>query len=736
LRLHPQRELSALLLALTTCSYVDRTPGDECQEDRDCGPGLVCSLAQGNICVLEELPPQAALGFTIEIDKSLYIELTGCDPEVTRELGGSELRVQKRSSLVEDYEVTATIRQSVVNCGGDECTGVCDEQALTCSEPTDATFTLTMASRLGLGQWRDGQSSVTDPPPPEGEPPPPVPFTWPTYESTDLTAHAALVLDVAPTSTEMDSLSSFRRVVAEDAELAIDTVGILRCQRGLYGIEGGVRTLSGSPVPGATIEFRYAEPLATPSTVIGTAPNCGAPEDCPPGWACNIPLGRCGLDLTGTLAGSTASTEDLLGGYPPAWIYTYCEEEVAPIDPIVRKFEVSVTPPDDSGLPTVFYTLDQGFIDPATEILRRVEVDDGEDGQLCLPDWQPPQPIAFSLEGTPVELIETELGAYVCCSTACLPSTEPGVEPTPPPSVQSCSSFDKVRFETRWFNPDLALWGVAKCIATTTDSDGSNGRFSREVTTCDGGCSVQLTPGAIDDLNRTYSVTVVQPDGSVFQSQRFSRPISAETTEFEPFQLLPRVLLRGAVSCAEGSQECVATNAVIFAERLRVDTDEPDLPEPFYFDTQVDATGNFVLPLDPGVYVITAFPAVGQGGGPSRFEIVDVRDGSDLIEMVGNVPEANLSGPLELEDGILVRVALSGFELSTDVRPLDIGSWKAQSDFPADVYDLNDPQTCYSAVGSGGCLIRRLHPSDGTIPLLASGRFQFIARSRGGDDCK
>ncbi|HVH98969.1 MAG TPA: hypothetical protein VM869_09670, partial [Enhygromyxa sp.] len=95
-----------------------------------------------------------------------------------------------------------------------------------------------------------------------------------------------------------------------------------------------------------------------------------------------------------------------------------------------------------------------------------------------------------------------------------------------------------------------------------------------------------------------------------------------------------------------------------------------------------------------------------------------------------------LDSPLQLDDGILVRVALDGFDASTGVRPLDIGSWKSQDDFP---YDLNDPQTCYSTDEAGkrqGCAIRRLRPNDATISLLISGRFQFTARTRGGDSCE
>ncbi|HVI01527.1 MAG TPA: hypothetical protein VM869_22580, partial [Enhygromyxa sp.] len=510
MRLHgDQRQLvargAALLIAglvAGSCATVDRSPGVECEEDRDCENGFVCSLAQGNVCVFEDLPPRAAIGFEIN-ENDLRIELTGCDPEVVLELGGSELRVEKRSNLVNNYNISATTRRAVVNCGGNECAGVCDEQTLTCSEPTQADFTLTMASRLALSERRSKKSP---------NPEPPVAFTWPTYESEQPSAHTALGLEVTPTA-EMNQLSSFRRVIAEDADEAIEAIGSLRCQRELFSLEGGVRTLLGSPVVGAGIEFRYAEKIATPSTVIGTATSCEDDEDCLPGWACNDEFDTCGLDLRDVVAASTISIAD--GEYLGAWVYTYCEETVAPIIPIERDFTVTVTPPADSGLPTLLYALEQEFLDPNP--LRQVEVQ----SSLCLPDWQPPQTIAFSVAGDPVKLIETDLGAYECCSTACLPSTEPGVEPTPPPSIDTCpsSSFQRARFEARWFNSEPIEWSFADCVPTAAYPDGSNGRYRRDVSTCeDTGCSVALTAGAVDDFNRTYSVAITQPVGSVFQS--------------------------------------------------------------------------------------------------------------------------------------------------------------------------------------------------------------------------
>lgn len=717
--------LAALLLA---CSNVDRGPILECLDDTDCAVGSVCSLAQGNICVPEVLPPQTALGFDIS-EGELRIELTGCDPEVTRELGGSELRVQKHASLVRKYQLRASESRTITSC--DECEDICDEAALTCTAPADAQIDLSMRSRLGLKSLDDeapAKSYVVTPDLPEGELPAPIDFTWPTYESlVDPAARSALVLQVTPPA-DTPPRSRYLRAIAPDAPDEIDSAALDRCERAIIGPENSVHVFDGPPISGATVEFVYAEPIASPGTVIGSAAACLG-DNCPPGWACNDE-GSCGLDLTGVLAGSAISLADPPGALPPAYLYTYCEDVEAGED-LTREFSVRVTPPIDSGLPTVVYDLSQIFpAQPAPGTLTEVNL---ADVALCLPDWQPPISIGFSLNGSPITLTETELGTYTCCSTACLPSPEPGVEPTPPPQVEACSDFAEASFETRWFpfptDEDIQDWLFAGCVLTGANSDGSSGRFTSAVKSegcAPEGCSVLLTAGEPTDVSRIYTVSIEQRPDSVFRSQAYNVSFTAET-ETLTFALEPRVLLRGQVACV--SDNCSAQSAVVFAERLRSDTDELDPIGPFEFQTRVDAAGNFVMPVDPGLYVVTAYPGVGQPGGPAPYEVVDLREDSELLDDVDGVPNATLTGPLELDEGVLVRVQLRNFAVSTRVTPLDIGSWKYQDDFPEDL-DLNDPATCLSS-STRGCDIRRLRPTETPISLLLSGKFQFTTRDRG-----
>lgn len=734
--------LAAGGLSLSSCSTVDFGPIDECKEDADCGAGSVCSVAQGNICVPEQLPPRAVLGFDIR-EGAVRVELAGCDPEVETELGGSELLVQRRDDIVEDYSLRALVKRSVENCGGDECSGECDEEALTCTEALDSTLSAAQRSRLGLAATEVGplayDTTPEDMPLPEGELPPAVTLTWPRYESEAPSAHAALTLTLDP-SDESSGPAKLARVIAEGAvgsgaEGELEVTSLLRCQRGLVAGESAVRTLSGSPVAGATLEFAYDEAIAASSTVLGgTGPSCADDEDCSPGWACDTEAGRCGLDLDGVSAGSTVSLEN--GGFMPAWVYTYCEGTVAPpADPLTRSFTVRATAPSDSGLPNMTYSLEVDFADPpSVDADRRVPL---ADVGFCFPDWQPPQTVSFELSGAPVELLDHEqLGVYSCCSTACLPS-DPTAEPIPPPSIDSCANFEAVRFETRWTNNQQPAWGIAGCTDTALNSVGANGRYSREIKTCDEdeGCSVALTPGEADEGSRSYLYTVVQPNGSVFRSYRDVIEMTPESTDFGVFELRPRVIVSGRIECPDVLR-CDATNAVVAAERLRVEGDETDPPGPYEFSARADTGGNFVLPVDPGVYVLTAYPAVGKAGGPAPYAVLDLREDSSLVEIVEGVPKVDRSDqPFMLEEGLLVRAQLRDFDFATTVVPIDLGSWNYQEgDFG---YDLNDPETCYSPAGSPqrGCGIRRLRPSDTPISLLLSKRFQFTARSTGPSQC-
>lgn len=732
--------LPFVALLASACSTIADEPLPECVEDTDCGEDLICSFAQGSICVPEVQPPLANLGFDIR-EGDFRIELKGCDPEVGLEPGGNGLRIRSRDRLAREFELSVSSIREVDNCGECEPGFTCDADALTCKGPVEAQLDLTQNSRLGLQALVSPVEDYTipiDPPLPEGELPPPTSMVWPQYDAEDLAAHWATQLDIAPLGADV-SRGTMRRVLADTVEGTFELASTQRCHRGLFGNEGAVKLFQGGAVLDANVEFFYDEPIAAPSTVIGPIPTlCSDDMPCPPGWACSS-SGACALDLSGLSAGATTSLAQPAGGFGPAWLYTYCEGIPSPVDdPLLIDLYVRVTPlvETGSGLPQVVYRVTQPFPDPQTLASPRLHP---FIGTLCLPPWQPPHTIGFSVVGAPVELATTEQGTYRCCSTDCLPTQAAGVEPIPPPNVDSCSGFERVLFTTQWFLEDVQDWVLgdpAGCTPPTTNTDGGNGRYVREVVDCgEGPCSVNLTHGEEGELQRLYEVAIVQPVGSVFRSRQLQVTIDADTVDFGgPFELEPRVLLHGRIVCAgDGDTNCNSVNGFVAAERLRVDTDEASPLGPFFFQGRSDAEGNFVLPVEPGVYVLTGYPGVGQPGGPAPLQIVDLRSDSPLVQTDDGVPRATLAKPIELDEGLLVRALLKDFDVNTGVAPLDLGSWTSDPAFEG--IDLNAPETCHNTSTRRGCVIRRLRPTDASISLLLSKRFQFTARTAGAKQC-
>lgn len=730
------------------CSEYIPTPEPECQTDAECGTGSLCSL-ETNTCVPEALAPRDVLGFDIS-EVELRTELHGCDPEVSRELGGSELRVAKHSTLFESFDIRAERVDAILNgCTPATCDGECDPVALTCTRQLDADLGLLRDSRL----TRDPVASPTrnfeatpDPLPPEGELPPAPSFTWPRYAATfdplDLGApyvDAASVLHVEH-AEEASTIGDFYRVLASDASGELVARGTERCMRSVRAEAARVHTLAGQAIGDANITFLYDEPIATPSTVLGTPPSCSNDEDCAPGWACYQNGGRngsCGLDLTREVAGTTLSyneeSGETVGAFPPAYLYTYCEEFVSDIEPLVRTFVVRVKPPDSTGLPTIDYRIDQEFQPGLPDLIPPELI--AED--LCMPNWREPKDLGVSFMGSPVALKDTELGTYTCCSTDCLPSND-AEEPQPPPNVDTCSGFDSAVFETTWINDDEISWLFQGCAQTVAES-GASGRYARNLVSEDGqcpvdGCTIPLTPGDEDEMSRSYSVSIRQPPNSVLRSQRFNVTVQTETESLPTFELEPRVLLRGRVEC--DNEDCSTVNAVVVAEQLRTGTGEDEILGPYLFQTRVDPDGSFVLPVDPGRYVMTAYPASSEPGAPAPYRLVDVREGAPgLVETVDGAPTAQLS-TFALSKGVLVRVQLRDFDISTTaVTPIDTGSWTYQDNAAEfEDVDLNAPETCLTS-STRGCAIRRVRATDTPLPLLLAGQFQFTTRDRGSDSC-
>jgi hypothetical protein len=275
------------------------------------------------------------------------------------------------------------------------------------------------------------------------------------------------------------------------------------------------------------------------------------------------------------------------------------------------------------------------------------------------------------------------------------------------------------------------------------------GTLSRNLSCVDGVCTVDgnIAAGTMESP-REYQLRIESPVGSLLQSVQQTVNVDA-ATEPLTIPLPPRRLVRGYVKlpdsiCDETEEEdgdCGSEGARMVAERLRMPTETAsNTPAPYFhqistfYDPKADRDGAYILPLDPGVWLVTALPQTGTAGGPAELRIVDLREGTEDVELEDFV----------LDPGILVTLDVRSFDIRSLVVPLDTGSWgkdfaalvhPARMDMPeSDRYlDLNDPDECLSSPGEGnppGCQIRRLIPGS-SLPLTQVGQVRFTTREVG-----
>jgi hypothetical protein len=275
------------------------------------------------------------------------------------------------------------------------------------------------------------------------------------------------------------------------------------------------------------------------------------------------------------------------------------------------------------------------------------------------------------------------------------------------------------------------------------DDEGILGRYQSTVsgttidTACDaeGRCTMLAATGD-GTAPRAHRLTLVQPRESVFRSDVLDVSIPADEDALPAIELRPRVQLRGQVVCAPDIPGCTPSDAIVFAERLRLDGDEgfgieaeDTVLAPYVFSIAALADGSFSLPVNPGVYVVTVFPAPASRGGPGRFVVLDLRDDAPGVDLVEGVPVLGLADPLVIEAGRTVRISLQDFSAITRVFAFDTGTWALQGDVPV---DLNAPGTCWNDDPTLGCVIRALNQG---VALYASGKTEFTVRDRGTSNC-
>jgi hypothetical protein len=498
----------------------------------------------------------------------------------------------------------------------------------------------------------------------------------------------------------------------------------------------------GDPVDGATFTIRYAdfENERLGLSAIGSpwpmdARECTRDDECVDDVQfCNRDTNHCEVALTGLVAagGSTSAgvTRNL-----QSRVFSYCEDEDnVPLD---RSFSIRIDPPPTAALPPMTYEVDVEF-DPSVGDPPTEDLGGDTNKALCMPDLGPTSQIAVELRGSPAPLLGGTL-LYECCDLDCLPTD---ASSTPPARPDSCGVIGATVDATTRVQVDVETWSSEEsgCVPPVMNDQGVVGVLTRSAmcpSNEDGPCLLELPL----DYTATYEVRVESPTGSVLQS--IDRTLDVGTpvsTDPIPMELPLRSIVRGRVTLApelcdpaeEVDADCGSEGAQVLAERLRVGKESTaNTPGPYFHQVETfrdpdTGDGAYVLPLDPGVWIMTALPDPGTAGGPAKYVLVDT----------SGVPE--FDQPFVLEPGILVTLDLATFDRSSLVLPLDIGSWRFQpelltpdeDDGPA-LIDLMQPGACLGDPNRG-CSIRRLVTSTG-LSLTQVGQVRFTARSRGGD---
>lgn len=518
----------------------------------------------------------------------------------------------------------------------------------------------------------------------------------------------------------------------------------------------------GSPLVGATIGVRHASdpdgedfglPAIGSTPVDERPPQCSTDDDCVAGQQFCDPASRqCFLDLAGRNAASSSATGE--SGEFSARVYTYCEGQEATDVP--RGYTISVTPPKDSALPSLNYAAEAVFPPP---FLGPGDKPDGIIGdELCVPDWGPPRSLRLALSGAPVELLpgDEEAPPYSCCDVGCLPSTADEAEMTMPSSVDACTGRTSegqaplLRLETpaRLSPQDALAWMTAGCLLPTPGDDNVVGTLARNAECLDEPtpyCEATGLAAGTDGEGRAYRLRVESPVRSLFRSVDMDIEVRADADPSVQVEipLQRRVLVRGLVTlppeaCNQTSADvgdCGSDGAVVLAERLRMPGEDPtNTPGPYFhdvstfFDPRTETSGHYVLPLDPGVWILTALPAPGTLGGPARYVVLELgeqaaEDGVDFV----------------LDQGNFVTLELGSFDRRTTLAPLDGGTWKdaplehpGRRDDPDPVrrqIHLDDIEECLANVTDAdqACKIRRLIPG-ASLTLGQVGQASFSAR--------
>jgi hypothetical protein len=768
----------APLLACSTLQPIE--PPTVCLDDSACADGEVC--LEGN-CFEATLPPRDVIGLDVlgGLESDFRVELRGTDRSVLR-IDRTPLRysVSLDNRTLEDDKIVAGVRDQLRITLSETYDHASDKNQ---SVSLTGSLRLAQASRLGReavsldNQTIAGVDTM-------GAPidDPAIVLPWARYAQEDADADIPLLLMVSAEDGLDEATNIFvhrglvyrqlmRPQLMSGAGVHDFTIHTRReCHR---KIQGSVILASGGPADAIVdLQFTHArrdaeagaicdpEPetgtpavcspqtLASPDGADGlpeciTVNECPAPygchptgeddgskrcgcdrdEQCPPGQVCELGGNRCALDLAELPATRGSVATELDTGAYVAWIYSYCEADLEADREM--EFVITATPrgPDATApapLPALTYRSAIDFPGAAG-----APFPPGDADKICLPDWQPPQPLAFQFATDPQEIyVDAMDRSWVCCTPACL-AVDPKVTDVPP-APATCPLGATITARTI-FTPDPQQWKDAYCMdLDRTDLEvpaGSQrvtyGPLARTDCAQDGTCELPLSRGA-EFLD--YEVQIEPPVGSLIRSTVLPQRVDAGTASVAQAPLEYRVLLRGrvdlhqdvcnAIQEGDGSSidDCQAS-AEVMAERMKMPGEAPgEVLGPFFYtaETIPDRGGDFVLPVNPGVYLVTAVAQSGTPGGPARIQVLDLRPGSALVDSSGPMPIADLKDPIVLDPGTLVTVELDQFDRNSAAIPLDLAGWKPIPGYPD--LDLNHASACHGAKDRG-CQIRRLRRS-------------------------
>lgn len=778
--------LATTLVVTPACSTLAPLPTPvECESDEDCpNDGELCA-PDTRVCVpVGNLPPRADLGFDIQELAGGQVlfraEIGGCD----REIEASQSRLALRGREVEQtFELAVFARTPE-----DPAVPVVDDllpAAIELSQPSRLGRAPLAPPRLDYPALDESADVVTVLPttarwpryhPYDAMPPALKDGGFVLWRTLPVDGAPVLQMFVPPKTKDLDCTDDSQccrdplECTADEVNFCLPGVGQCtaignprfafnfkyddRCSRELAGdvvvIDGETLETRGV-LGGVPLTVRHADTPAMDRlgvhAIDAIAPadrpaQCSSDDDCIAGeQLCDPDTDQCVLAIAGRIAdGGTATVED---GSFVTKVYTYCEAEgnVG----LVRSFTVSAAP--SGPLAALSYTFDAsigplgaGDQKPIARVPKR----------LCVPDWGEPVPLSLQLVGDAIPLVGGDDG-YVCCDVGCLPASALDAAGSEPTQLSECDGRTSAgAVPTVTVSATLTLdaagrdaWDEADCVPPDTDALGVVGGIRRSTECSDPGadatCVVPNLAAGADGSPREYELRLQSPVGSLFRSVT----TTVEVTDATPQEIMleRRVLVRGRVLLdADGCQaaatvdgDCGSEGALVRAERLRMpgetanDVVGPYFHEvPTFYDPIALTQGGYVLPLDPGVYLITALPLSGSRGGPAEIAILDLREGVDLER------------DLVLSTGVLVTLDLTGFDPRAQILPIDRGSWRnlihpgraEDPDEAVRTVDLNAIGECLQPADEvpQACRIRRLI-SGSSLSASQVGQVRFTARA-------